>query len=78
MSVNYRCTKCGKTFALTVADAAQMRRSKGEIVCPDCGAPGAEKQDVSVVVSGEDSAAENSSSVSGDPSKPQVTISRTP
>ena len=77
MKVTYRCAKCGKTFELTVSAAAQMRQSKGEVVCPSCGALGAEKQDVSVVVSGEDATSPEPSPSNGTAPKPQVTMQRT-
>ena len=77
MNVTYRCAKCGNTFELTVSAAAQMRQSRGEIVCPSCGALGAEKQDVSVVVSGDETTPTGPASASGPPAKPQVTLQRT-
>jgi hypothetical protein len=51
--MNFTCPSCKKTFQLTVADAGAIRRANnGEIVCQECGAAGAQKNDVEVVVSG--------------------------
>ena len=41
---SHTCPWCGKTFVLTVAEAAAMRREKGDIFCPACGKAGALKQ----------------------------------
>ena len=41
---SHTCPWCAKTFTLTVAEAAAMRRQKGDIYCPACGKPGALKE----------------------------------
>lgn len=52
--VTYTCTKCKKTFSMTVADAGAMRRAnEGQIVCPECHTAGAQKHDVVVSVGGD-------------------------
>lgn len=38
---NYTCPQCGFRFPLTISDAAAMRRSQGDIICPKCRNPGA-------------------------------------
>ncbi len=54
MQIEYHCSRCGHRFSLSVSKSAQVRRDRGDIVCPRCDAPGAIKRDVSVVVSGDD------------------------
>ena len=80
MSVSYRCPKCSNSFQLTVAQAGQMRRERGDIACPACGALGAEKQDVEVVISGEETPADPASidAANSEESgkKPQPTMTR--
>lgn len=52
--MDFTCPACKQTFPLSVADAGAMRRANnGEIVCPGCGATGAQKHDVEVVVTGD-------------------------
>lgn len=41
---NHSCSRCGHVFSLTIADAAAMRRTSGDIVCPKCGNRGATKE----------------------------------
>jgi ribosomal protein L37AE/L43A len=41
---NHVCPHCGYVFLLSVAEAAAMRRSHGDIICPKCGKPGAIKE----------------------------------
>jgi DNA-directed RNA polymerase subunit RPC12/RpoP len=83
MSVTYRCVKCSKTFTLTIAEAAQMRRERGDVICPACGAASAEKQNVSVVVSGDeqpnspDSGDQTTSDRDQPAAKAQPTLTRT-
>lgn len=55
MQIEYHCSRCGHDFELTVAKSAQVRRDRGDIICPKCEAAGATKKDVSVVVSGDES-----------------------
>jgi len=45
---SYTCAKCGNKFDLSVADAAAMKRSGGEVLCPGCGEGGAAKDDVTI------------------------------
>lgn len=56
MQIAYHCSRCGHDFELTVAKSAQVRRDRGDIICPKCEAAGATKKDVSVVVSGDEPA----------------------
>jgi len=41
---NYTCANCGNIFMMSIADAATMRRTRGDIICPKCGRPGAAKE----------------------------------
>lgn len=43
-SEEYTCPHCGGVFNLTIAEATQMRRSQGAIVCKQCGEKGASKE----------------------------------
>lgn len=54
MQIEYHCSRCGHDFEMSVAKSAQVRRDRGDVVCPKCEAAGATKKDVSVVVSGEE------------------------
>jgi len=46
MDQTYACGQCGAELSITVEDAVAMRRGKGDIICPDCGQAGMEKQNV--------------------------------
>lgn len=48
--MDFTCQVCKKTFQLTVADAASNRRANGEIVCPECGAKGAQKNEPTIIL----------------------------
>ncbi len=49
----FTCAKCKNTFEMTVAEAGAMRRSHdGQIICPACGADGAQKHDTVVSLGG--------------------------
>lgn len=51
--MDFTCGACKKTFQLSVADAGANRRANnGELVCPECGATGAQKHDVEVAMPG--------------------------
>lgn len=82
MQIEYHCSRCGHRFSLSVAKSAQVRRNRGDIVCPKCDAPGATKKDVSVVVSGDDvpdtsRSNENAETVEESPQKARPTATRT-
>ncbi|HKQ49282.1 MAG TPA: hypothetical protein VJZ71_14520 [Phycisphaerae bacterium] len=75
--MDFTCPACKQTFQLSVADAGAMRRANnGEIVCPGCGATGAQKEDLEVVLGGggfkddsEEKPAEEA--VAAEPAKPK-------
>lgn len=41
---DHACGRCSHVFALTIGEAAAMRRADGDITCPKCGHRGATKQ----------------------------------
>lgn len=49
---DYTCTQCKQPFSLTVDEAREMRRSRGDIFCPHCGAASAAKKDVKINMGG--------------------------
>lgn len=50
--MSYTCANCNHQFSLTVEDATNMRRSRGDIYCPSCNQASAQKADVKIQVSG--------------------------
>ncbi len=43
ISEDHTCGRCAHVFALTIGEAAEMRRAAGDITCPKCGHRGATK-----------------------------------
>ena len=77
--MDFTCPSCKKTFQLSVADAGAIRRANnGEIICQECGAAGAQKNDVEVVMSGgggfkqEEEQAPAEEAPSAEPAKPKM------
>ena len=52
MSQEYTCNACKQKFTLSVSEATEMRRARGDIFCPHCGQPSAVKADVKVDMGG--------------------------
>jgi len=40
---SFTCEQCGYAFTMTTEEVGQMRRSRGQVHCPKCGAGGARK-----------------------------------
>jgi DNA-directed RNA polymerase subunit RPC12/RpoP len=48
----YTCAACKQEFQLTVDESREMRRARGDIFCPHCGAASAAKHDVKINMGG--------------------------
>ena len=44
---SFTCDKCGHVFEMSIGDIIKMRRARGDVLCPDCGEPGARKNIIS-------------------------------
>jgi transcription elongation factor Elf1 len=86
---SHTCPYCGYRFTLSISEAVNMRRSRGDIVCPKCGRSGALKDDAlastdlvrdtsAVDKSDEDGDADSSQPRQKKKSVPTATISRDP
>ncbi|RIK66534.1 MAG: hypothetical protein DCC65_09255 [Planctomycetota bacterium] len=51
-TMSYTCANCSHQFSLTVEEATNMRRNRGDIYCPSCNQAAAQKEGVQVQVSG--------------------------
>ena len=85
----HTCSHCGHSFLLSISEAVTMRRSHGDIDCPQCGKTGATKDGAMASTdlirpnaqddqAGEDNADDETSAQRRKHPKPTATLSREP